>query len=88
MISGPLHCEPLCRPCPPSRFSDSTLDAETGRAIRGALLGQNQKPFGRSWPDAPISQQAVAQHLQRSGWSAVEETLHAFEIACKTINYN
>jgi len=59
-----------------------------GRAIRGALLGQNQETIGRSWPDAPISQQAVAQHLQRSGWSAVEETLHAFEIACKTINYN
>ncbi|MBD3335805.1 MAG: hypothetical protein GF355_09840 [Candidatus Eisenbacteria bacterium] len=48
-------------------------------AVSGALRGWNQEKIAsKSWSD-PISQQAVAQHLDRAGWSYVAAGLEYFE---------
>ncbi len=44
-------------------------------AITGALQGWTQDQIGHAcWPN-PISQQAIAQHLDRAGWASLERTL-------------
>jgi hypothetical protein len=49
------------------------------RAVTGALLGWTQEKIASAcWP-APISQQAVAQHLDRAGWHAIEKGVRYFE---------
>lgn len=48
-------------------------------AVTGALRGWTQVEIAtKTWPE-PISQQAVAQHLARAGWSTVEHALAHFE---------
>lgn len=47
------------------------------RAVLGALRGRSQDEIGAAWNDGPISQQAVAQHLQRASWNAVSHWLNA-----------
>lgn len=47
------------------------------RAVLGAMSGMSQDEIGASWKDGPISQQAVAQHLQRASWGAVNHWLEA-----------
>jgi len=48
-------------------------------AISGAIAGLTQERIAQNWMDHPITQQAVAQHLERAGWNAIEHGLHFFE---------
>ena len=57
-----------------SRWSD-----KQALTVRGALRGWSQEKIAnKSW-DEPISQQAVAQHLERAGWSYIERALKYYE---------
>jgi hypothetical protein len=57
-----------------SRWSD-----KQALAVTGALRGWSQAHIAtKSWRE-PISQQAVAQHLDRAAWSYVESALTYFE---------
>ena len=48
-------------------------------AVSGALQGWTQESIAKQcWPE-PISQQAVAQHLERAGWHALEKAIEFFE---------
>lgn len=48
-------------------------------AVSGALQDWTQETIARQcWPE-PISQQAVAQHLERAGWHALEKAIEYFE---------
>ncbi len=47
------------------------------RAVLGALEGKKQEAIGELW-SPPISQQSVAMHLRRAGWTRIEATLQAF----------
>jgi len=47
-------------------------------AVSGALLEYTQEKIARSWFEREISQQAVAQHLDRAGWNAIEIGLNYF----------
>jgi hypothetical protein len=49
------------------------------QAVAGALWGWTQAHIGASWPQGSITQQAVAQHLGRAGWNAVDNALDYFE---------
>jgi hypothetical protein len=49
------------------------------RAVCGALLRRTQEQTAKSWPGKGISQQAVAQHLDRAGWSPLEDGLSLFQ---------
>lgn len=44
-------------------------------AITGVLKGMNQEEIAATWPDGPVSQQAVAQHLLRAGWYGLSKGL-------------
>lgn len=48
-------------------------------AVGGALLGMTQERIAAAWFRKGISQQAVAQHLDRAGWNAIEAALEVFE---------
>ena len=48
-------------------------------AISGAILGFTQQETARDWFKPSISQQAVAQHLDRAGWATIEAGLDFFE---------
>lgn len=48
-------------------------------AVSGALLAQTQEQIADAVFDEPITQQAVAQHLNRAGWPAIQVGLEAFE---------
>jgi hypothetical protein len=50
------------------------------RVAAGALRGLSQEEIGAEWPTRPISQQAVAQHMARASWSAVEHMLKAWQL--------
>ena len=47
-------------------------------AVSGALLEYTQQKIARSWFEREISQPAVAQHLDRAGWNAIEIGLNYF----------
>ncbi len=49
------------------------------QAVAGALRGWKQEKIAGSWKEKSISQQAVAQHLDRAGWHAVESGIEYFE---------
>jgi hypothetical protein len=49
------------------------------QAVTGALRGWTQGKIAKSWWENPITQQAVAQHLDRASWFAVENALAFFE---------
>ena len=60
---------------------DTQAQAWTARqslAVSGALRGWTQEKIAAKWKPKPISQQAVAQHLDRSGWYAVEQGITAY----------
>jgi len=57
--------------------------AKQAKTISGALLGLTQEKAASSWFEKTISQQAVAQHLDRSGWNAVSSSLEYFETTVK-----
>ncbi len=48
-------------------------------AISGALLGRTQNEIAKQEFKGEITQQAVAQHLKRAGWSAVQSSLVLYE---------
>lgn len=57
---------------------DAIVERWTDRqayAVFGALEGSTQSAIGESWEPEPISQQAVAQHLDAAAWGAVREAL-------------
>jgi hypothetical protein len=49
------------------------------QAIAGALQGWTQEKIAKGWWESRITQQAVAQHLDRAGWSAVARALEFIE---------
>lgn len=53
--------------------------AKQALAVSGALRGLRQEQIGSEWEPAPVTQQAIAQHLESAGWSAVEEAVAHFE---------
>lgn len=53
-------------------------------AVARALTGLTQQRIAERWPGAPISQQAVAQHLDRAGWHGVERAVEFLERAIGT----
>ena len=53
--------------------------ASQSQAIAGALCDWTQETIAKRWTPRAISQQAVAQHLDRAAWYAVEKGLLAFE---------
>lgn len=57
----------------------SRWTAKQSLAVSGALRGLTQEQIGAAWQPHPISQQAVAQHLESAAWSAVAEGLEFFE---------
>jgi hypothetical protein len=57
-----------------SRWSD-----KQALAVTGALRGWSQEQIAKKIWREPISQQAVAQHLDRAAWSYVESALGYFE---------
>ena len=48
-------------------------------AVSGALMGLSQRTMASEWEGGAISQQAVAQHLDRARWNAVARALQHFE---------
>jgi hypothetical protein len=48
-------------------------------AISGALRGMKQEEIAEKLWEKRITQQAVAQHLSRAGWDAVEKGIEYFE---------
>lgn len=64
------------------RLLDALARAWTQRqanAVCGALLGWKQERIASSWFKGTLSQQAVAQHLDRAGWNAVAAALKHLE---------
>lgn len=53
--------------------------ARQAYAVAEALLGHTQEEIAEGWMDRPITQQAVAQHLARAGWHAVDTAVGYFE---------
>lgn len=48
------------------------------QAVAGRLAGLKQKDIAAMWAQGPTTQQAVAAHLRRADWDAIEESLGAF----------
>jgi hypothetical protein len=63
-----------------ARWSD-----KQARAVTGALQGWKQDKIAKTCWQEPISQQAVAQHLDRAAWSSVEIGLTFFEETVQSI---
>ncbi len=49
------------------------------KAISGAMLEFTQEEIADSWFEKEITQQAIAQHLKRAGWSTIELGIEYFE---------
>ncbi|MBE9479349.1 MAG: hypothetical protein IMY80_05230 [Chloroflexi bacterium] len=49
------------------------------KATSGAILEFTQEEIATEWFDQEISQQAIAQHLDRAGWSTIEQGIRYFE---------
>lgn len=54
-------------------------------AVGRAMRGRSQEEIGKDWPGGPISQQAVAQHLQRASWPAIRGWLDAMNSLIRTM---
>ena len=54
-------------------------------AVTGALQGWTQERIAKTCWSKPISQQAVAQHLDRAAWNSVEVGLAFFEETVRSI---
>ena len=48
-------------------------------AVLGALQGFTQEQIAQQWRPTAVSQQAIAQHLDRSGWHAIQFAVDFFE---------
>ena len=49
------------------------------KAISGAMLEFTQEEIAHKWFEKEITQQAIAQHLDRAGWSTIELGIKYFE---------
>jgi hypothetical protein len=49
------------------------------KAVAGALLELTQESIAKNWFDKDITQQAIAQHLDRAGWTSIELGIKFFE---------
>jgi hypothetical protein len=58
-----------------------TWTVPQARAVGGALRGLTQQEIATTCWQPAVTQQAVAQHLQRAGWHAIGEGLAYFESA-------
>ncbi len=47
--------------------------------VCGAISGLTQEKIGGEWVKEKISQQAVAQHLERAGWNAISASIQYYE---------
>lgn len=65
------------------RVSDWTTPQAT--AVTGVLLERTQQKIAADWPEKPITQQAVAQHLKNAAWDCVVESVVFFENAVESI---
>lgn len=64
------------------KFIDQRLSKWTeaqAESAAGALLGLTQQAIASDWVERDITQQAVAQHLERAGWLVIETGLIYFE---------
>ena len=52
---------------------------QQARAVVGALLDLTQQSISQRWFEKRISQQAVAQHLDRAGWGTIEPAIRFYE---------
>lgn len=55
--------------------------AKQSMAVSGALRALTQEQIGSAWKPNPITQQAVAQHLESAGWNAIHTGVDFFELA-------
>jgi len=56
------------------------------RAISGALVGLKQEAIAKECFDKKITQQSVAQHLDRAGWNSIELGIDFFERTVSVIH--
>lgn len=49
------------------------------KAVSGAILELTQETIAKNWFDKDITQQAIAQHLDRAGWTSVELGIDFYE---------
>lgn len=61
--------------------------AKQALAVSGALRELRQEEIGSTWDPAPITQQAIAQHLESAGWGAVNEAVAYFERVFRHLSY-
>jgi hypothetical protein len=59
-----------------TRAQAQAIVHSTGGVLAGESLSQSR--IGEAWTPKPISQQAVARHLQSAGWDILEATLRDF----------
>lgn len=62
--------------------------AKQSLAVSGALKGLTQEQIGAVWQPYPVSQQAVAQHLDSAGWNAISRGLDFFERVIAEVSKN
>jgi hypothetical protein len=54
-------------------------------AIAGALVGLTQETIAKEWVETPVTQPAIAQHLERAGWAVIRNGLDYFESSLHAI---
>lgn len=64
------------------------IDLQAGRwtpgqaqAVAGAFTGLTQAEIAAGWQPAPVSQQAISQHLENAGWAQIKDALAYLEEA-------
>ncbi|MGA9533920.1 MAG: hypothetical protein WBR18_14465 [Anaerolineales bacterium] len=57
----------------------SNWTARQAQAVAGALRGWTQQEIGSNRFEPPITQQGVAQHLDRASWDSIEDALEVVE---------
>lgn len=63
-------------------LTDEIVQQWTSRqahAVMESLCGRTQRQIAEAWKPEPVTQQTVAKHLSRAGWSAIETALSAWE---------
>lgn len=60
-------------------YPASHWTARQAYAVSQSLLDKTQEEIADAWMDRPVTQQAVAQHLARAGWHAVDTAVTFFE---------
>jgi hypothetical protein len=67
-----------------TRAQAQAIAHSTGGLLAGEPLSQSR--IGEAWTPKPISQQAVARHLQSAGWDILEATLRDFARVIQSIS--